>query len=234
MRILCLQNHPAVGPGRVETWSVSRGYELAVTRLFAGDTPPSLDTFDMLVPLGGDPSLCGRWLAHEVETIRRAAVAGKGVLGLCLGSQLIAEAMGGKLVPHIHAEVGWWPIHVNEAGRAHPLLRGVPDDLELFLFHKNTMILPPGFELLAESVGCRNQIFAIGDRVAGYQAHPEFVPSTIITLAADHTNAMPPGDFVKLSTDDARENQKFVRAWEALEATLDNIVGAIEAERKAA
>jgi GMP synthase-like glutamine amidotransferase len=205
-----------------------------VTRLFAGEPLPELDTYDVLVPLGGDPSLCGDWLADEIETIRKAISEGKGVLGLCLGAQLIAEAMGGKLVPHMHAEVGWWPIHLNEAGRAHPLLRGLPDDLELFLFHKNTMILPPSFELLGESAGCRNQIFAFGDRVAGYQAHPEFVPSTIVTLATDHADAMPVGDFVKLSIGDAGENHKLARAWEALEATVDNIVCATQSRRRAA
>ena len=118
-------------------------------------------------------------LANELALIRRALDAGTPLLGICLGAQMIAKALGARVYRNAELEIGWAPVHLTEGGRADPVLSGLPSPATLFHWHGEAFDLPAGAEWLAWSAKCRNQAFRYGSRVYGLQFHPEVTAAMI-------------------------------------------------------
>lgn len=117
------------------------------------------------------------WLVREKEFIRNAIQAGKPVLGICLGAQLIASAMGARVYPNRTREIGWFPVQgITPAGGN---TFRFPPALEVWHWHGETFDLPPGAVQLARSESCENQAFQLGPAVIGLQFHLEVTPETI-------------------------------------------------------
>lgn len=224
MRIHYLENLATSGLGNIESWAAGHGYPISGTRLHQEIKWPDHDEYDLLVVLGGVPQECEGWLADEIQFIQQAINANKRVLGICLGSQLIAEALGGKLIPHTHAESGWWTVSLRDDAVNHPLLSGVNADTPLFFFHRNTFTMPEGAQWLATSRGCPHQIFAYKDRVIGIQAHPEMFPETMDFLAAHRKGHLPTGEFHSISIEDSSNQQYLDAAQQFCHQILDNLV----------
>lgn len=222
LRIHYLQNLETAGIGNVVSWASEKGYPLTGTKLYAGEPLPPSDAFDILIVLGGNPEECTAWLDDEIAYIRQVVLAGKGVVGICLGSQLLACAMGGKLIPNTYAESGWLPVEFKEQTPTHPLLAGT-SSRELFFFHKNTVVLPESFVLHASTVGCPNQIFTYQDRAIGIQSHPEMVPETIMNLARDKRGNLAEGPYHKVDIKDAENETNLAGAQALLGQILDNL-----------
>jgi GMP synthase-like glutamine amidotransferase len=189
LRIHYLQHVPFEGLGGIEAWVKERGHQLARTRLFAGDPLPAPAAFDWLIVMGGPMGTCDEalypWLLEEKRCIRAAIDAGRIVLGICLGSQLIANALGAQVYPGPEKEIGWLPIRKTDAGRRHPLLAAMPDEFTVFHWHGDTFDLPEGAELLASSEGCRHQAFISNGRVVGLQFHFEATPEGVEQMLAE-------------------------------------------------
>jgi GMP synthase-like glutamine amidotransferase len=113
------------------------------------------------------------WLAAEKEHIRAAIDAGKAVLGICLGAQLIAASLGAEVLPHTHKEIGWFPVSMTAAGVAHPLFAGINPAMTVFHWHGDRFDIPAGAQHLMSSTGCDNQAFAYGEKVLALQFHLE-------------------------------------------------------------
>ena len=111
------------------------------------------------------------WLAAEIEAVRHRIAAGKPTIGVCLGSQLIAAALGARVYPGPVKEVGFAPVAINEAGAASPLRH--LEDVPVLHWHGDTFDLPAGAELLASTRAYPNQAFRKGDRLLALQCHPE-------------------------------------------------------------
>lgn len=222
IRVHYLQNLSVAHIGNIRSWAQSGGHQLSGTHLYDGEMLPSLDEFDVLVVLGGVPEDCKAWLNDEIEFIRQAVEAGKGMVGICLGSQLLACAMGGELVPHTCAESGWLPVKFTQTAQAHPLLKGVADQ-ELFFFHKNIAVLPESFVLHASTEGCKNQVFTYGDRAIGFQFHPEMVDTTIRYLARYDAGNLPDGPYHRVCEEDADETSRLEAAGALIAQVLDNM-----------
>ncbi len=141
------------------------------------DFEPGLDGYDGLIILGGPMNVdeVGTYpnLSREVESIRSAIGSGMPVLGICLGSQLIAKALGAKVYKNKEKEIGWYDLSPNEAGRRDPLLSHFSGTEKIFQWHGDTFDIPQGAELLASSPLCENQAFRYGDNVYGLQFHLE-------------------------------------------------------------
>jgi len=202
MRAVCLLHVPFEGPGHIAAWMNGNGWSLELVPLYAGAALPAPATFDGLVVMGGPMSVHDErefpWLVAEQQTIREAIAAGKPVLGICLGAQLIARAMGGEVMPNAQKEIGWWPIRsVAEEGM--DTFR-FADELEVFHWHGETFTLPPGAVRLAESAACRNQAFQLGRRVIGLQFHLETTPDTARALIEHARHELTPAPFVQGET----------------------------------
>ena len=141
------------------------------------DAKPDLSRYHGLIVLGG-PMNCDQsdrypHLATEIEAIRAAIDAGKPVLGICLGAQLIARALGARVEPNATKEIGWYPLQPTAAGREDPLFKFFTDTQMIFQWHGDTFAIPSGATHLATSPDCSNQAFRYGDNVYGLQFHLE-------------------------------------------------------------
>ena len=181
MRTHTIQHVPFEGLGSIEPWLVEGGHALTRTRLYASETFPEAPDFDLLVVMGGPMSVNDEaafpWLASEKAFIRRTIDAGKSVLGVCLGAQLIAASMGARVFPNAHREIGWFP--VQGVSSRDPSVFQFPPSMEVFHWHGETFDLPDGAVRLAESEGCRNQAFQMGNSVIGLQFHLEMTPVSV-------------------------------------------------------
>jgi|SRR5690625_2780397 len=178
MRIHGLVNDPAAGLSLIEDWATAKGHYTSITKVYNGEKFPDMKDFDMLVILGGEAGAYDEdkypWLIKEKEYILQTIQANKSVLGICLGSQMIAEVLGGSVNPNVHAEIGWWELDFKDNYDSHPLLNGLPKKITPFQFHGDTFDLPDNIINLASSQASKNQVFTYGDRVLGLQFHPEF------------------------------------------------------------
>jgi GMP synthase-like glutamine amidotransferase len=201
MHIQCLQHVPFEGPCGIGGWAAARGHRLAVTPLYAGVVPPRPADFDWLVVMGGPMGVGDEaqypWLAAEKVLIREAIAAGKTVVGVCLGAQLIAEVLGGRVYRNREREIGWMPIQLTEAGRASPLFGFLPPVLPVFHWHGDTFDLPPGAVHLARSDACEHQAFLVGGRALGLQFHLESTAASVAGLCAECADELRPGPYVQ-------------------------------------
>jgi len=163
--------------GSIESWVAAHGHRTTCTRFFANDPIPALDDIDWLIVMGGTMGVYEHdkfpWLRDEWTFIRKAIDAGKTVFGICLGSQLIAQALGAKVYPGPEKEIGWLPINKTELGQQSRLLADMPDNFTVFHWHGDTFDLPEGALCLASSIVTKHQAFSYGERVLGLQFHLE-------------------------------------------------------------
>lgn len=157
MRITCLQHVPFEGPGNIAAWAAERGHSFRTVRLFDGQNLPSPEEFDLLVVMGGPMSVHDEaehaWLAPEKRLVADCLRLGKFVLGVCLGSQLLAEVLGTSVYRNRVREIGWFPVHLKTD------FAGLPPQFDVMHWHGETYDLPPGCTLLASSEGCTVQAF---------------------------------------------------------------------------
>jgi GMP synthase-like glutamine amidotransferase len=193
MNIAVLQHEPFEGPALIADWAAERGHSLSIHHLYRGDSLPDLAATDWMVAMGGAMSVNDEaalpWLVEEKALVRRAVEENKRVLGVCLGAQLIASALGAQVFQNSEREIGWWPLQVLPGGGKY--LR-VPRPVVLH-WHGETFDLPPNSTLLASSEGCANQAFSIGERVVGLQFHLECTRDTVAALVEECADELAPG-----------------------------------------
>lgn len=181
-RIHWLQHVPFEGLGSMEPWIKRRGFPLTSTALYAGEMPPPMDAFDWLIVMGGPMNIYEEerygWLASEKRFVEQAVTAGKTVLGICLGAQLLADVLGARVYPGPNKEIGWFAIEKTAEAQGVPDAEFLPQRLEVFHWHGDTFELPDGAVHLARSQACENQGFVYGKRVVGLQFHLETTPDS--------------------------------------------------------
>ncbi len=144
---------------------------------------------DLLVvlgaPIGVNDTADYPFLEVEIATLRARLQAAAPTLGICLGAQLVAHALGARVSPGPRKEIGWAPIDLTDAGRRSPLRHfdGVP----LLHWHGDAFDMPPGADRLASTAICPNQAFAIGTHALACQFHPEADGRTIDRWVIGHT-----------------------------------------------
>ena len=148
MIIQYLQHVPFEGLGNIETWARKNAREIRAVRLFAGDELPDLRETDLLVVLGGSMNVYDDaefpFLTDEKRFIEQAIRAEKSVLGICLGSQLIADVLGAKVYRNAHEEIGWFPVRKTAAAADSPFNEILPDEFETFHWHGDSFSMPAG------------------------------------------------------------------------------------------
>ena len=176
LSVLVFQHDPYDGPGYLGDALLRRGARLTIVRLDKGEAVPAISAYDMLMVMGGTMNVYQEdkypWLIEETQAIREAVEAGKAVLGVCLGGQLLAKALGAQVHIGVATEIGLTPITLTEAGEADPLFEGLPE-VEVVEWHDDTFDIPAGAVALARSEGCAHQAFRFGQQVYGLQFHPE-------------------------------------------------------------
>src|SRR5262245_22536069 len=136
-------------------------------------------------PMGAYETDQHPFLATESAFVEKAIAAGRPVLGVCLGAQLIAQVLGARVYPGQVREVGWGPVELTDEGRDDPLFSGLQEPLVVFHLHGDTYELPPDASNLARSSLYEQQAFRWGDTVYGFQFHLEFTEPIISRLASE-------------------------------------------------
>jgi len=159
---------------------------------------PEPEDLDCLVVLGGPMSAwddAGHpWLIEEKRLIEGVLQAGKPVLGICLGAQLLADVLGARTYRGPHAEVGWCDLQTTEESRHHPVAEVLPERFETFLWHGDTFDLPTGALRIARSAAYDNQGFLWGPALA-LQFHLEVRPDWVQRLACRDADQLVEGPF---------------------------------------
>ena len=224
MRIHSLEHQPEEGPGKILDWVVSRGHTIARTALYADEAPPALDAFDLLVIMGGGMNIYQHrdhpWLVAEKEFVRRAIDAQKSVLGICLGAQLLADVLGGKVYQNAEKEIGWFPVEITD--RTAPL-SAFPARMNVMHWHGDTFELPAAARVVAKSEGCAHQAFVFGDRVVGLQFHLEMGAVHVADLANVSMDELVPARFVQTPEQLTHTPPDLEVSHQALFALLDEL-----------
>jgi len=202
MRVHYLQHEEFEGLGSMEPWFRAHGAVLGSTHLYRGEVLPETTAFDWLVIMGGGMSVNDEaalpWLRSEKELVRRAIAANQRVLGVCLGAQMIASALGAKVYRNQEKEIGWWRLSREPGATEHPIGAIFPESAEVFQWHGETFDLPPGAVRLARSTACLNQAIAVGPRVLGLQFHLETTEISARALIEGSSGDLAnPGPFVQ-------------------------------------
>jgi GMP synthase-like glutamine amidotransferase len=215
MRIYCLQHVSFEGPGCIGQWIAEKGHELHIIHLYLGEALPQVNDVDLLVIMGGpmnvDDEQLHPFLGAEKAFIRRCIDAGKTVLGLCLGSQLIARAMDKPVFPNGEKEIGWLPV-VRNQNASHETARLFPESLTCFHWHGDTFELPEGAVLLASSKACTNQAYLLNETVLGLQFHPEATTELVENMLLHESGELVTGRPYVQVADDIRKGLTYATA----------------------
>ncbi len=228
MRIHYFQHVPFEGLGNIEDWIRSKNYALSATRFYAADPLPKLAEVDWLIIMGGPMGAYDdkkySWLTAEKSFIEASIKAGKKVMGICLGAQLIASVLGEKVYPHVHKEIGWFPLRLTGEGMASALFKGYPAELPAFHWHGDTFSCPRGAEHLAETAACRNQAFAYGSKVVGLQFHLDVTRKTVEQLIENGALELVSGKYIQKPEQMMRPADEFKNIRKYMYKMLDNFL----------
>jgi len=190
MRVLAFRHVPFEGLGLLEDVLRARGVAFEyVDSWQAGSAIPDAASASGLIFLGGPMSVNDDLvhLGREMAVIRAAAARRQPVLGICLGAQLIAKALGATVSRNPQKEIGWFEVEFAAAAASDALFSGLSRET-VFHWHGETFALPSGAELLASSTRCTNQLFRAENNIYGMQFHLEVTPEIIASWCVQDEN----------------------------------------------
>lgn len=183
MKILFVLHAAFEKPGCIETWANKNGHLIEKSSPYRGETLPEIDKFDFLVVMGGPQSPLeidkAPYLSDEIVLIKEAIQKNKKILGICLGAQLIGEALGAKTERSPQREIGMHLVELLDDAKSDPVFSQFPRKFDVMHWHSDMPGIAEGAVLLAKSEGCPRQAFRYGDRIYGFQCHFEFTKELI-------------------------------------------------------
>lgn len=229
MRLHCLQHVAFEDLAAITPWAQGRGWTLTTTHLYAGDALPAAGDLDWLVVMGGPMNIHEEerhpWLAAEKQFIHQAVLAGKTVLGICLGAQLIADVLGAAVVRGPHPEIGWFPVVKDPQADRTAIGRALPARFTAFHWHGDTFELPPGAVSLGSSEACACQGFVYAERVVALQFHLETTADSAAALLGHCGHEIGDGPYEQPAPEILAEAELFDALNTSLVSVLDTLTG---------
>lgn len=222
--LLLVKNITREGPGLLEGELRQHDVTFDVVDLDKGEQIPDLEAYKAMVVLGGPDSANDdtEKMQGELSRIKEGLDKGMPYLGICLGMQTLVKVSGGSVIPGENKEVGFinpnskqHTVHLTEEGKRDPLFEGLPDELDVFQLHGETVMLTPDMKLLATGEFCRNQIVRVGEKAYGIQSHFELTPEMLAIWAEQDPDLMPIGK-EKLMTDYAAIKDSYTHIGQTL------------------
>jgi GMP synthase (glutamine-hydrolysing) len=197
MRVHIVMHESFEAPGAIEQWIKDNNCEVSYTKLYKGDAFPENLDFDYLIVMGGPQSPdtttaeCSYFeVQKEIAFIKNAIEQDKYLLGVCLGSQLIGEALGAKFDHSPNREIGVYNLTLTEDGKQDPIIGTFPEIFPVGHWHGDMPGLTPESRILATSEGCPRQIVRYTDRIYGFQCHFEFNKEAIEGMIENSTHEL--------------------------------------------
>ena len=201
IRIHYFQHVVHEGLGSIEEWISLSGHSLTSTRFFESAKLPEISDIDWLIIMGGPMNVHNEeqfpWLADEKKFIRHAVDAGKTVLGICLGSQLISVVLGARVYQNSEKEIGWFDIELTSFAQSCNLFFDMGSRLKVFHWHGDTFDLPEDAIHLASSAGCKNQAFIYNGKVLALQFHLETTCDSLLEMIERGRKELTTGKYVQ-------------------------------------
>ncbi len=224
MRIHYLQHVPFEGLGSIEPWANSRGHGVTRSCLYKNDALPSIDYIDWLIIMGGpmsvhDESSCP-WLVNEQRFIEQAIEAGRSVLGICLGAQLIARVLGARVYRNRDKEIGWYPLRKPDELPSEGIASAMTNGVTAFHWHGETFDLPAGALRLMSSEACVNQAFAYENRIVGLQYHLETTRESAAALIENCSHEIVEAPYVQTGEEMLSDPSRFSRINDEMQKVL--------------
>jgi len=221
MKFHVLQHHPYEGLGIIKDWLTQQNASISTTFFYKIDyIKPNIDEIDALIIMGGPMSVNDEdlfpWLIEEKRLIREAIRKNKKILGVCLGAQLIVNAMGETVKNNRCREIGLFPIN---AARSYKSFK-FPDKLSVVHWHGQTFDLPYKSNLLATSVACINQAFQINSNIIGLQFHLEFDAVALQRLILEFKDELVPSEYVQSEKELSNINKEEYKEMKKILFTL--------------
>ena len=200
MRIHCLQHTESKARTYLPAWAARHGHAWQCTIVPRAHRLPALSDLDCLVVMGGPMRVSDdtrhAWLAEEKRFLEQVIDAGRPLLGICLGAQLLAEVLGARVYPGRHKEIGWFPVDTTSDSRESWVGDVLPPSFETFLWHGDTFEIPAGATHIARSAAFENQGF-IWNRTLALQFHLEVSPDWVAMLAERDGHELQAADYVQ-------------------------------------
>ena len=226
-RVHWLQHADHEELGCIAPWLDARGYRVTCTRLHLGESLPPVTELDWLIVMGGPMNIYEHdaypWLIPEKALISDACVTDRKVLGICLGAQLLADALGAKVTPNEEAEIGWFKVDLTADGERSPAFSVLPKRFEAFHWHGDTFTIPKGATNLIKSDACVNQAFAFGRRRVAVQFHLEVREADARRWV--QVDAPPPARYVQSAAEILRDPARFAKNNELMVRVLERMAG---------
>lgn len=203
MNVHCLQHVSFETPAFIETIIRKHGFKLSTTHLYRGEPLPDTEheQIDALLVMGGpmgvhDEELCP-WLKNEKLFIEKCIQRGIKVAGICLGAQLVAQALGAEITKNHSREIGFFPVRVEHRKNAADLLAGIPESFIPMHWHGDTFSIPSGAHHFASSDVCNNQGFIFKNQCLALQFHLESTEESLNTMIEHCGNELISSDSVQ-------------------------------------
>ena len=226
MRIHSLLHEPFEGLANIEVWAKNRGHSISRTLLFNKEELPEMNDFDWLFIMGGSMNIYEEekypWLREEKNLIAEAIASKKMILGVCLGAQLVADVLGGRVSKNRYNEIGWFPVTLTEEARNSSIFFNFPGTFTAFHWHGDTFRIPPGAKRIAQSEGCANQAFEYGKTI-GLQFHLEYSVESIDLMLRNCGNEIVEGRYIQKPDKIISLNNNVVETQRLLNLLLDNM-----------
>lgn len=229
MKLLVLQHDEYDDAGSIIEWAMKHEHALTTVVLTKNESLPASLDFDILVIMGGTMNVYEEdkfpWLAGEKVFIKKAVDAGKIVIGFCLGGQLLAAALGGKVTRNKETEIGWFPVRFNKTAQEHPVLSVFNESAVIFQWHSDTFsVLPENAKLIASNDACARHGFIYNDNVFAFQFHLETTYQMIYFLAREHDKNSDKGLYIQNAQKIKKHHEYIAANNKLMFAFLDRIV----------
>lgn len=226
MKIHSLQHVSFEGLGSIENWAIANNHSLSSTKLYANGSLPLIDDIDCLIIMGGPMNIYEEnkypWLIGEKKLIEQAIQKDKIVLGICLGSQLIADVLGAKVYKGEYQEIGWFPIIMTDEAQK-TTFSLLLDKSPVFHWHGDTFDLPENTTRLAYSEACQNQAFIYRKKVLALQFHLESTPESISQMIKHCSDELIEGKYIQKPEEILSNNHNFQTINRAMNSVMNQL-----------
>lgn len=223
--IECFMHVPFEGPGIIADWLAKKGHRIHYTRLYEDPKLPDPATVDLLIIMGGPMDVFDYhihpWMGDEIEWVKEFIQSGKPILGICLGAQILAAALGEEVYPGPHKEIGWHNLQFLPSLGDYKIFEALPDSRKVFHWHGDTFNIPAGATRIASSQAFPNQGFIYGQQVLAFQFHLEVTPESVRALVDNCRNELVEGPYIQSEKEILSEQNYFQSNQELLFKFLD-------------